>query len=309
MKAFCIFDDFSASCIQQLTESGIEVTVLEKGKARPTDEEMHLIFQEYDIVIIGTSQKIHQWMWKNVTAPRIVATASVGIDHIAVPMEKRDLLTILNTPNANAQSVAEFTVGAMLMARKRYNEGNSLYQAGKNNKALGRKPEDICGAVVGLVGAGHISRKIIELLSAFGVRFLCYTKNPEKHEDLTERFDVKFVDLHELAEQSDIISVNVPNDASTANMIDRDTIAKMKNECIFISVSRASVVDVEALIMKAEKHSDFYVTLDLDIIPDLVGKSNGRNIVFTPHIAGGTIEARKRMFKEITESICKNIIG
>lgn len=303
MRAFCIFDDFPVSCVRQLTESGIDVTVLEKGKARPTDEEMHLIFQEYDIVIIGTSQKIHEWMWENITTPRIVATASVGIDHIKVPTEKSGLFTILNTPNANAQSVAEFTVGAMLMVRKRYVEGNALYQVGKNNKDLVRRPEDVWGSIVGLIGAGHISKKIIELLSTFGVRFLCHTKNPEKHSDLTNRFGVEFVDLDTLAEQSDIISVNVPNDVSTANMINRDIVAKMKDNCIFISVSRANVVETVALIMKAEKHPDFYAILDMDVIPDFVGKSNGRNVIITPHIAGGTIATRMRMFTEVTQRL------
>lgn len=307
MKAFCIFDDFPDSCIQQLEHAGIDITVLENGHARPTDKEMQLIFRKYDIVIIGTSQKIYEWMWTNVSAHRIVATASVGIDHIRVMAEKRDLLTILNTPNANAQSVAEYTVGAMLMARKRFSEGALLYKEGRNNKSLIRKPEDINGAVVGLVGAGRISIKIMELLMPFGVKFLCYTKNPGKHTELTERFGAVFVDLEMLVKDSDIISVNIPSDATTEYLINEKLIKKMKENCIFISVSRVNVLDMQALIARAEMEPNFYVILDLDVIPEYIGKNNGRNIVITPHIAGGTIETRKRMFAEVTERLVNEI--
>ena len=287
--------------------AGIAVTTIEKGQARPTEDEMKVIFENNEIVIIGTSQKIQPWMWARITTPRIVATASVGIDHIRVPEEKRALLTILNTPIANAQSVAEYTVGAMMLAKKRFFEGNALYTEGKNNKNLIQKPEDIHDAVVGLVGAGHISTRIIELLQPFGVRFLCYTKHPEHHLLLRNRFGVKFVSLEALVENADIISVNVPNDKSTEGLISARIIERMKDTCVFISVSRASVSDNEALFVRAEKAPNFYVILDLDVFPDYVGRNNGRNILITPHIAGGTIETRKRMFREVTDSLVLHV--
>lgn len=307
MKAFCIFDDFPEESIQQLEDAGIFIGVVQKGNPRPTDEEMKLIFEKYEIVIIGTSQKIYEWMWVNINSPRIVATASVGIDHIKVPDDKKHLLTIFNTPTANAQSVAEYIVGSMLMAKKRYSEGNALYSEGKNNKALIRKPEDIHGATVGLVGAGRISTKIMDLLKPFGVRLICHTKNPAHHQDLIQRYNVEFTSLEQLVYKSDIISVSVPMDESTENLISCGLVTKMKNSCIFVSVSRPQVTDNEALIEKANHNPNFYLVLDFDVLPKYVGRSNGRNIVFTPHIAGGTVETRMRMFKEVTERIIESI--
>lgn len=307
MKAFCIFDDFPSSCVEQLENVGISMTVLKRGHSRPSDEEMRHIFEMYNIVIIGTSQRIYSWMWQNVTEPRIVATASVGIDHIHVPEDKSKLLTILNTPKANAQSVAEYTIGAMLMSRKRFVEGNVLYQKAQDNKSLSKKPEDVHGSVVGLVGAGKISTKIMELLSPFGVELLCFTKNPGRHTDLSQRFGTEFVDLETLTRKSDIISVNVPSDPSTRNLISAKLVAGMKDDGIFISVSRASVVDIPALIAKSEANFNFYTILDMDVDSAFVGKNNGRNIIITPHIAGGTIATRQRMFVELTERLMNKI--
>lgn len=307
MKAFCIFNDFPEDCISQLNTCGIELTKVQKGYSRPSDSEMKHIMEKYDVIIIGTSQKIYDWMWENIESPRLIGTASVGIDHISVPSDKKHLLRILNTPTANAQSVAEYTIGAMLLTRKRFAEGAKLYSEGKDNKNLVCKPEDIHEATIGIVGAGNISSKLMELLQPFGVNIICYTKNPQNHKELEDRYAVTFVDLASLSASSDIISVNVPYDASTENLINADLINRMKEDCTFISVSREQVTDNRSLLKKANLNPNFYVVLDLDVIPSYIKDANGRNIIITPHIAGGTIETRKRMFKEVTERICKSI--
>lgn len=307
MRAYSIFDDFTTDAIKTLEDAGIELTIHPLDVPRPEHDQMKIILEQYDVVIIGTSQKITEDMFENISEPRIIGTASVGLDHIKVPENKKELCTILNTPNANTQSVAEYNVGAMLMTRKRLIEGNQLYLHGLDNKKLIRKPEDIHGITIGFVGAGRISGKTMELLHPFGVNMLCYSDDADKRHYLTERFGVRFVSLQELAENSDIISVNVPSTSETDHLINADIIAAMKNDCIFISIAREQVVDIPVLIDKANANPNFYTVLDLDVIPDYIGKNNCCNIVITPHIAGGTIETRKRMFNEIAQAISQYI--
>lgn len=309
MRAYSIFDDFTTDAIKTLEDAGIELTVHPLGVPRPDHDQMKMILEQYDAVIIGTSQKITEDMFENISKPRIIGTASVGLDHIKVPESKKNLFTILNTPNANTQSVAEYNVGAMLMTRKRLMEGNYLYSQGLDNKKLVRKPEDICGATIGFVGAGRISAETMKMLSVFGTKFLCYTLHPEKHNNFADKYNLKFVTLNELAQQSDIISINVPLNESTQNLINTDIISEMKENCIVVSVARDKVIDIVALIEKAKTNPNFYAILDLDVIPDYIGKNNSRNIVITPHIAGGTIETRKRMFNEIAQAISQHIIS
>lgn len=305
MRAYCIFDDFPRVEIEKLEDVGVSVDILERGKERPNAEQMKEILENHDILIIGTSQKINLDMWENISTPRFIGTASVGIDHIKVPEEKN--VTILNTPNANAQSVAEYIVGCALMCRKRLVEGNGLYREGKNNKALSRKPEDIHGAVVGLVGSGHIAQKVMDLLSPFGVRFLSYTKHPAQHQDLIHEYGLEFVPLDVLARWSDIVAVAVPNDASTVGLVNRDIVETFKDDCIFISVTRAEVMDIMALMEKARRSRGFFLCLDIDVQDEYVGSNDRDNIFITPHIGGGTIETRKRMFAEVTDRIVKAI--
>lgn len=308
MKIYSIFDDFDKDAIKTIRDSGGELTVHPAGTPRPDATLMKAILKEYDCVIIGTSQKITEEMFDEINTPRVIATASVGVDHINVPENKRELVTIINTPKANAQSVAEYTMACCLACCKRLNEGNGLYRQGKNNKCLYQKPEDLFGKTMGVVGAGYISEKIIEFAAFLGMRILCWTRNPDRHRDL-ERYSVQFVHLDELIETSDYISVNLPNKPETYGLISSELVTKMKPTAVFVSVSRLNTVDAGALFEKARENKGFYVCLDLDVDHDVAMQMPDQpNVLVTPHIAGGTVETRKRMFGEIADKIVSELL-
>ena len=303
MKAYSIFDDFTPEAVSVLKKSGIELTVHPLGVPRPNDVQMKKILEENDCVIIGTSQKITPDMFENVTGKRIIATASVGLDHINLPNNSKEKVIIINTPKANAQSVAEYTMGCALSCVKRLQEGSALYALGKNNKALSNKPEDMAGKTIGVIGAGNISAKIMDYAILFGMKPIYWTAHPERHLEIAER-GIQFVSLEELAKQSDVISVNLPNNEGTAGLISADLIQQMKESAIFISVSRLQTIDYDALFFKAEENPNFYVCLDIDVNDNVVRrKPDLFNVLVTPHIAGGTVETRKRMFLELANQI------
>ena len=90
MRAYSIFDDFTEESIAILTESGVDLTIHPLGTPRPDHDQMKQILESYDCVIIGTGQKITEDMFEKVYSPRIIATASVGLDHIKISEEKRN---------------------------------------------------------------------------------------------------------------------------------------------------------------------------------------------------------------------------
>lgn len=307
MKAYSIFDDFTEEATKILEESNVDITIHPLGVPRPDSEQMKRILETYDCVIIGTSQKITEDMFENIHEPRIIATASVGLDHICIPKDKRDMIQVINTPKANAKSVAEYTIGCALTCVKRIVEGDSLYRAGKNNKSLYKKPEDLNGKKLGVIGAGNISTEIMRYAGFFGMDIFCWTRNPERHQELANN-GIKFLPLEELVGMSDVISFNLPNKPETYGMISRELIDKMKENCIFISVSRKETMDINALFDKAKASSAFYVCLDIDLTDEIVSSVPDKsNVIVTPHIAGGTVETRKRMFKELSEGIVELI--
>ena len=84
----------------------------------------------------------------------------------------------------------------------------------------------------------------------------------------------------------------------------------MKTEAVFISVSRLPTVDARALIERSRAYPNFYTCLDVDLDEDLIRQAGSlENVMITPHIAGGTVETRKRMFRELADSIAHLIRG
>lgn len=303
MRIYSIFDDFDTRAIEIILHAGGELTLHPHGIPRPDAAKTKELLKEYDCIIIGTSQKITEDMFEGIDAPRIIATASVGIDHIKVPESKRELVTIINAPKANAQSVAEYTIGCALSCCKRLSEGKLLYRQGLNNKSLYQKPEDLLGKTIGVVGAGNVSERIMSFASFFGMNILCWTRTPEHHKDLM-KYSVRFVDLYDLVKTADFISVNLPNKPETIDLISSDLISAMKPNAVFISVSRLDTINAEALFEKARNNKGFYVCLDLDLDDKLIRLIPDQpNVQVTPHIAGGTVETRMRMFTEIASGL------
>ncbi len=139
------------------------------------------------------------------------------------------------------------------------------------------------------------------------MKIYCNTLNPEKHQDLIKQ-GVKFVDIDTLLTNSDIITVNVPLNEENKNFISSDKIKLMKETATFINTSRAELVDMNALIKYADENSTFNVGLDIDVqdYKELL-KAKRDNVIVTPHIAGVTQEAIKRMDVELAKAIKENV--
>lgn len=135
------------------------------------------------------------------------------------------------------------------------------------------------------------------------MKIYCNTLNPEKHRDLKEQA-VEFVNLDTLLSNADIITVNVPLNEENKNLISSDKIKLMKKTATFINTSRAELVDINALIKYVDENSTFNVGLDIDVqeYKELL-KVKRDNVIVTPHIAGVTKEAIKRMDVELANSI------
>lgn len=305
MRAYTIFDDFPQQSLAMLQEKGIEVVVHPKGKARPQGDELKQLLYQFDIIFISTAQQMPEEMFADITVPKVVATASSGKDHIHVPADKVALVRIANAPNANRSTVTEHTFALALALRKQLLEARVVASEGKNKRAMQGRLHDLTGSTMGVIGAGGIASRVLEMARCFGMRCLCWTFNPEKHPELVEA-GVEFTDLDTLCSTADVISVNIPSTPESRLLVDKRRVSLMKDDAVFITTSRIDVTDIDALIEKAESNMHFGLGMDVD--PQAVmGKwhADNRNIIITPHIGGGTIESRIRLFNECCENALK----
>ncbi len=303
MRAYSVFDDLPQEAVATLEGAGAAVTLHPSGVPRPSGEALRALIEAYDIVLISTAETVTEEMLHGVRSKKIIGTVSSGIDHIHVPADKTELIRVANAPTANALSVAEHTFALALALKKRFFEARDIALRGDSKKSMQARPTEMLGKTLGVIGAGHTASAVMRLGKAFGMRLLCWTRDPLAHAELQE-LGARFEPLNAVFAEADVLSVNIPLVPETRGLISKDAVAAMKQDATVISTSRTGVVDIPALLDRAKREPMFTVGLDIDA-GETFGLWNAemRNVIVTPHIAGGTEESRRRLFYEVCAGI------
>lgn len=306
LKAYSVFCDLNPKACEIIRSAGIELE-LSNTKERPNKEDLTELLEKYDILIIGVREKITPDMLDKVSCKKIIATLSIGIDHIDESAFNNEFIKVINCPTSNVISVAEHIFSLVMALKKRIIEANDISINGGIKADLSRRSNDISYSTIGIIGAGKISREVMKIAKVFNMNIFCNTLNQEKHKELLLQ-GVKFVDIETLLADSDIITVNVPLTKDTENLISKDRIRLMKKNATFINTSRAEIVDMDELIKYADENEGFNVGLDIDVekYKELLSTKRN-NVIVTPHIAGVTKEAVERMDVELANNIKKYI--
>lgn len=302
-KAYSVISNLSQGAITILENNNIQLTINDSDHI-PNTEELINLLQEYDILIIGVKTIVTKDILEHISSPKIIATLSIGLDHIDKEVRESGLVHVINIKNANTISVAEHIFSLILGLNKRVYESNDLVLQQKGHKKnLHERPEDISNKKLGLIGAGNITKEVIKIAKVFNMQMFCYTRNPNNHKDLLE-YGVVFKSLDEVLKESDIINVSIPLTEETKYLISKDKIELMKSTATFINTSRVDIVDTKALIEKADKYNTFYVGLDIDLDEhkELLSQYKD-NVIITPHTAGVSKQAIERMDFELVEKI------
>lgn len=303
-RAYSIFDDFPHELVSTLEANGVLVDCLPAGGMRPQGSELQTILERYDIIFISTGEKITEEMFARINSFRIIGTASRGIDHIHIPTVKRDLVNIVNA-TSNAVSVAEHVFSLVLALSKRLFDGRSVAAKGLVKREMKSKPQDITGKTMGVIGAGATAEEVIRIARGLHMNCICWTRNPDKHVALKE-LGVVFSSIEAVLSTADIVSIHIPLSDNTLRLIDSEKIQLLRDDAIFINTSRAEIVDNSVLFEKAKNHSSFSVGIACD--PGAVfglWDERMKNVIVTPHIAGGTVQSRIRLFQDCVAGVLK----
>lgn len=306
LKAYSVVKDLDKKACEIIRNVGIQLDISNLDK-RPDKEGLINLLNEYDILIIGIEDKLKKDMLPIPTKKKIIATLSIGLDHIDRAFLENDNIKIINCQTSNVVSVAEHIFALILGLKKRIIEANDISLKGENRRNLSMRSNDITGSTLGIVGAGKISREVIRISKAFNMKIICNTLNPELHEDLIKQ-GVKFVTLEDVLSNADIITINVPLTEENKNLISKDRIRLMKKTATFINTSRGELVDIPELIKYADENKTFNVGLDIDTekYKDILNIKRN-NVIVTPHIAGVTKEAVERMDVEVANRLVEYI--
>jgi phosphoglycerate dehydrogenase-like enzyme len=209
---------------------------------------------------------------------------------------------------ALARDVAETTLGLMIVGLKRiWPLGQHIREGGWRESAYWPSRE-LYGKTVGIIGASHVGRHVMELLRPFGVRILLY--DPYVSPEEAERLGATKAELEDLLRQADVVSLHAPAKPETHHLLSAERLTMMKDDALLINTARGTLIDEEALIGELVK-GRFFAFLDVTDPEPPTADSPLRqldNVVVTPHLAG-CISDCGRMGEMAVEELRRHFAG
>lgn len=248
------------------------------------------------VAVITNSLSITTEMLEKMPKMKLLQVMSAGFDRLDVPAIREMGIEVCNNSPAIARSVAEHTIGMMMMVYKRLPQGvdgvkDGSWQKPAKSGEFG-KVYEISGRTVGIIGLGNIGSWVAKMLQGFGTTTL-YTDVRDFSTKKEKELNVTRVTMDELLDRSDIVTVHVPLSSSTTGLMGRREFAAMKSDAIFINTCRGPVQNEAELIEALNAREILGAGLDVtEIEPTPLDTPllQMDNVVLTPHLAGSSQE-------------------
>lgn len=274
-------------------------------------EEIEDVTADADVVIVNKI-KLSKSNLDRTDKIKLICVTATGYDNIDVEYCKERGIAVCNVVGYSTDSVAQTTVMMALALANRLTEYTRFVKSGEYTKSgianrLTPVYHELAGKVWGIVGAGNIGKKVAKIAEAFGCRVVVCKRKKEE--------GMECVDIDTLCEISDIISVHAPLTDETRNLINRERIAKMKNDAIFINVARGAIADEEALADAIKEDRLGGLGIDVYTVEPFASNhpfaeiSGNDKVCLTPHNAWGAYEARLRCLDIISDNIKAFLCG
>jgi len=252
-------------------------------------EELISRAKDADIVIL-TNLPFRKEVIANCPNLKMISVAFTGVDHIDLDICKERGIDVCNSAGYSTNAVAELTFGlAIAVLRKIVACDEVTRNEGTRAGLLG---SELYGKRFGIIGTGEIGLKVARIAKAFGCELLAYSRTEK---DEAKELGVEYVDLDTLLKESDIVSLHVPLNASTENLIDESKISLLKPSAILINTARGPIVDNTALAQALNQGKVAGAGIDVFEIEPPIATTHplveAKNTVLAPHVAFATEEA------------------
>ena len=205
----------------------------------------------------------------------------------------------------NADSVAEYVINSSLSLLKNVPLMHQETSLG-NWPRTSISSRELNGKIFGLIGFGLIAKKVSTFVKIFNAHIIAY--DPFIDSSIANEFNIKLVDINEIFEQADVISIHLPLTPTTKDLLNYDAFTKMKKQPIIINSSRGSIINEDDLLRAYDEKLISGFALDVyetEPAPKIFLNSikDNTNCILTPHIAGVTEESNIRVSDFIANSV------
>lgn len=244
---------------------------------------------------------------------KLICISATGMNNVDLEYAKQKGVEVKNVAGYSTSSVAQYTLMQTLSLYGKSRQYDSYVKSGEWAKSeifvnLDFPFHDIKDKKWGIIGLGAIGKEVARLASAFGCE-VCYHSTSGKNSDQT----YKQVSLNKLLTSCDIISIHAPLNENTNNLLDKNELALLKQDVILVNVARGGIVNEKSLCEMIKKEK-IYAVVDV-LTRESMSKESpffgliSDRILFSPHIAWASVEARGRLINGVVENIKTFIKG
>ena len=298
-----LLENISDAAVEELTASGY----VDIKKINGAMSEADLVKAVKGVHLLGIRSKTQITKKVIEAADKLLAIGCfcIGVNQVDLESATRKGVAVFNAPYSNTRSVAELIIGlCVILIRNIVDKNTAAHQGTWLKEAKGCY--ELRGKTLGIIGYGNIGSQVSIMAEGMGMQVIYYdaaTKLPHGNAK-------QIRDLNELLSKSNIVTLHVPSDASTHNMINAEALAHLQRGSILINYSRGDVADLDAV--KHALDRGILAGTAVDVFPEEPEKSgdqfsnvlqNMPNVILTPHIGGSTEEAQANIGLDVTSKM------
>jgi D-3-phosphoglycerate dehydrogenase / 2-oxoglutarate reductase len=274
-----------------------------------SQEEVFHIISDFDGLIVNSKIQVNDLLIDKATKLRFVGRLGSGMEHINQTYLKEKGIGCFSSPEGNKDAVAEHVIGILLMMMNNLSRSNQEMKSSIWKREENRGIE-LMGRKIGIIGYGNTGKSLAKKLSGFDMDILVYDKYvTEIKEDY-----ITPVSLENLLSEADIISFHIPLNDETKHILCKELLKKTKKQPIVVNASRGAIANTIDLIWALENNVISGLCIDVfEDEPIYKGKANPLsvyeqllkydNVFASPHIAGWTIESKRKLASILMDRI------
>lgn len=297
------FAEHDSSPVEMIESSGVAYAINPSGK-RITPGELLSEGASATVLIAGV-EPYDAGMFDGLGKLRCISRCGAGVDAIDLAEARRRGITVLNTPDAPTQAVAELAVAMMLGISRRFVAHRDHF---RRHEWTRLETHMLRGRTVGVVGLGRIGREVVRLVTAFGAHVL--GSDPVADDSWAAGAGVELTDLDDLVRRSDIVTLHAARGSGNPVILGPDEIRSMREGAVVINLARGGMVDERALADALRSGRLAGAGLDVFGEEPYSGElCDLDNVILTPHSATLAVECRVAMEREAVQNALAFIAG
>ncbi len=298
-----LLENISEAAIEEFREAGYNN--IERLSGALDEKELSQKLKGVHLLGIRSKTQVTEKALQRADKLLAVGCYCIGVNQVKMKTATENGVAVFNAPHANTRSVAELVIGLSIMLIRKIADKNAAAHKGIWQKDA-KGSFELRGKTLGIIGYGNIGTQVSVLAEAMGMDVIYY----DAESKLPHGNAKQVRSLRELLKRAHVISLHVPSEASTRNMINEDTLKHVKRGAILINYSRGDVVDLNAL--KTVLHSGQVSGAAIDVFPEEPEKNGASfssvlqglpNVILTPHIGGSTEEAQLNIGLDVTSKM------